>query len=93
LKACASSDRPLSASHTSSKDGKGNGSNNNGNISGGTGQQARHSKHLAASKEKKSSTHFYFMYPASHRKTQDKTDKLGCFELITHVIAAGFDPT
>jgi hypothetical protein len=54
---------------------------------------ARHSKHLAASKEEKSSSHFYFMYPSFEGKRQEKRDKLGSFERLTQVIAAGFDPT
>jgi hypothetical protein len=54
---------------------------------------ARHSKHLSASKEEKSSSHFYFMYPSSKGKRQEKRNKLGSFERLTQVIAAGFDPT
>jgi hypothetical protein len=54
---------------------------------------ARHSEHLAASKEEKSLSHFYFMYPSSEGKRQEKRDKLGSFESLTQVIAAGFDPT
>jgi hypothetical protein len=57
------------------------------------GFQARHYKHLVESKDDKSSSHFYFMYPSRHGKSQDKRDKLGCFEHLTQVIAAGFDPT
>ncbi len=56
------------------------------------GFQARHGKHLVVSKEKKLSTHFYFMYPLTKGKRQDKRDKLGCFKHLTQVIAAGFDP-
>ncbi len=55
------------------------------------GFQARHSKHLVASKEEKSSSHFHFMYPSSEGKRQDKRDKLG-FEHLTQVIAASFNP-
>jgi hypothetical protein len=33
------------------------------------------------------------MYPSSQGKRHDKRDKLGCFEYLTQVIAAGFDPT
>jgi hypothetical protein len=54
---------------------------------------ARHSKHLAESKNNTSSSHFYFMYPSRHEKRNDKQDKLGCFEHPIQVIAAGFDPT
>ena len=59
------------------------------------GFKTRHSKHLSASKEEKSSTHFYFMYTLTKRKRLDKRDKLGCFEFehLTQVIAAGFDHT
>ncbi len=56
------------------------------------GFQARHDKHYAGSKEEKSSTHFYFMYPSYQGKRQAKRDKLGCFEHLTQVIAVGFDP-
>jgi hypothetical protein len=38
----------------------------------GQGFQARHNKHLAASKEEKSSTHVYFMYPSAKGKKKDK---------------------
>jgi hypothetical protein len=55
--------------------------------------EARHCKHLATSKEEKSSTHFYFMYPLTKGKRRDRRDKLGCFKHLTQVIAAGFDPT
>ncbi len=57
------------------------------------GFQARHDKHFAASKKEKSSSHFYFMYPSTEGKRKDKRDKLGSFEHLTQVIAAGFDPT
>jgi hypothetical protein len=33
-----------------------------------------------------------FMYPSRHGKTQDNMDKLGCFEHLTQVTAAGIDP-
>jgi hypothetical protein len=56
------------------------------------GFQARHDEHYAGSKEEKSSTHFYFMYPSYQGKRQAKRDKLGCFEHLTQVIAVGFDP-
>ncbi len=52
-----------------------------------------HGEHLAESKYDKSSSYFYFMYPTRHRKRQDTREKLGCFEHLTQVIAAGFDPT
>jgi hypothetical protein len=48
---------------------------------------------LVASKEEKSSSHFYFMYPSTEGNRKDKRDKLGSFEHPTQVIAAGFDPT
>ena len=56
------------------------------------GFQARHDEHLAASKEEKSSSHFYFMYPSWEGKGKEKRDKLGCFEHLTQIIAVGFDP-
>ncbi len=56
------------------------------------GFQARHDKHLAASKEEKSSSHFYFMYPLKEGKRKEKRDKLGCFEHLTQIIGAGFNP-
>ncbi len=56
------------------------------------GFQARHDEHFMGSKEEKSSTHFYFMYPSNQGKRQAKRDKLGCFEHLTQVIAVGFDP-
>ena len=40
---------------------------------------ARHSECFVASKKEKSSTHFYFMYPLSEGKRQNKRDKLECF--------------
>jgi len=57
------------------------------------GFQSRHDEHLAASKEEKSSSHFYFMYPSKEGKRKEKRDKLGCFEHLTQIIGAGFDPT
>ncbi len=33
------------------------------------------------------------MYPSTEGKRKDKRDKLGSFEHLTQVIAAGFDPT
>ena len=57
------------------------------------GFQARHDEHLAASKEEKSSSHFYFMYPSWEGKGKEKRDKLGCFEHLTQIIAVGFDPS
>ncbi len=57
------------------------------------GFQARHDEHLVVSKEEKSSSHFYFMYPSTEGKTKDKREKLGSFEHLNQVIAAGFDPT
>jgi hypothetical protein len=33
------------------------------------------------------------MYPSTEGKRKDKRDYLGCFEHLTQVIAAGFDPT
>jgi hypothetical protein len=59
-----------------------------------TGQSSIHlnDEHFAGCKEEKSSTHFYFMYPSNQGKRQAKRDKLGCFEHLTQVIAAGFDP-
>ncbi len=57
------------------------------------GFQARHDEHLAASKEKKSSSHFYFRYPSREGKGKEKRDKLGCFEHLTQIIAVGFDPS
>ncbi len=56
------------------------------------GFHARHDKHLAASKEEKSSSHFYFMYPSKEGKRKEKQDKFGCFEHLTQFIAAGFNP-
>ena len=56
------------------------------------GFQSRHDKHLAASKEEKSSSHFYFMYHSKEGKRKEKRDKLGCFEHLTQIIGAGFDP-
>jgi hypothetical protein len=56
------------------------------------GFQSRHDKHLAASKEEKSSSHFYFMYPSKEGKRKQKRDKLGCFKHLTQIIGAGFDP-
>ena len=56
------------------------------------GFQSRHDKHLAASKEEKSSSHFYFMYPSKEGKREEKQDKLGCFEHLTQIIGARFDP-
>jgi hypothetical protein len=58
-----------------------------------SGFLVRYSKHLAESKKDKSSSHFYFMYPSRHGNRNDKQDKLGCFEHLIQVIAAGFDPT
>ncbi len=57
------------------------------------GFEARHGKHLAASKEETSSTHLYFMYPSTKGKRRDKRDKLECFKHLTQVIAVDFDPT
>jgi hypothetical protein len=54
---------------------------------------ARHNKHLAESKNNKSSSHFSFIYLSRHRKRNDKRDKLGCVEHLIQVIAAKFDPT
>ena len=56
------------------------------------GFQLRHDEHLAASKEEKSSSHFYFMYPSKEGKRKEKRDKLGCFEHLIQIIGAGFDP-
>ena len=56
------------------------------------GFKSRHDEHLAASKEEKSSSHFYFMYPSKEGKRKEKRDKLGCFEHLTQIIGAGFDP-
>ena len=56
------------------------------------GFQSRHEEHLAASKDEKSSSHFYFMYPSKEGKRKEKRDKLGCFEHLTQIIGAGFDP-
>jgi hypothetical protein len=50
-------------------------------------------EHLACVKEEKSLLHFYFLYPSMYGKRRDKRDKLGCFEYLTQVIAAGFDPS
>jgi hypothetical protein len=50
-------------------------------------------EHLACAKEEKSSSHFYFLYPLMSGKWRDKRDKLGCFEHLTQVIAAGFNPS
>ncbi len=50
-------------------------------------------EHLACAKEEKSLSHFYFLYPLMYGKSRDKRDKLGCFEHLTQVIAAGFDPS
>ncbi len=50
-------------------------------------------EHLTCAKEEKSSSHFYFLYPSMNGKRRDKRDKLGCFEHLTQVIAAGFDPS
>ncbi len=54
------------------------------------GFQARHNKHFAASKEEKSSNHFYFIYPSTEGKRKDKRDKLRCFEHLTQVLVASF---
>ncbi len=54
--------------------------------------QSRHDEHLAASKEDKSPSHFYFMYPSKEGKRKDKHDKLGCFKDLTQIIWARFDP-
>ena len=56
------------------------------------GFQSRHEEHLAASKDEKSSSHFYFMYPSKEGKRKEKRNKLGCFEHLTQIIGAGFDP-
>ena len=56
------------------------------------GFKSRHDEHLAASKEEKSSSHFYFMYPSKEGKRKEKRNKLGCFEHLTQIIGAGFDP-
>ena len=56
------------------------------------GFQSRHEEHLVASKDEKSSSHFYFMYPSKEGKKKEKRDKLGCFEHLTQIIGAGFDP-
>jgi len=56
------------------------------------GFQSRHEEHLAASKDEKSSSHFYFMYPSKEGKRKEKRDKLGCFKHLTQIIGAGFDP-
>jgi hypothetical protein len=51
-------------------------------------------EHLACAKEEKSSSNFYFLYPWMYGKRRDtKRDKLGCFEHLTQVIVAGFDPS
>jgi hypothetical protein len=50
-------------------------------------------EHLACAKEEKSLSQFYFLYPSMYGKRRDKRDKLGCFEHLTQVIAAGFDPS
>ena len=56
------------------------------------GFQSRHDEHLAASKEEKSSSHFYFMYPSKEGKRKEKREKLGFFKHLTQIIGAGFDP-
>ena len=33
------------------------------------------------------------MYPSKEGKRKEKRDKLGCFEHLTQIIAAGFDPS
>ncbi len=38
------------------------------------GFQARHDEHLAASKEEKSSSYFYFMYPSREGKRKEKRE-------------------
>ena len=58
----------------------------------GCGFHVRHKEHLAASKEEKSSSHLYFMYPSKEGKRKERRDKLGCFEHLTQFIAVGFDP-
>jgi hypothetical protein len=50
-------------------------------------------EHLACAKEEKSLSHFYFLYPLVYGKRRDKRDKLVCFEHLTQVIVAGFDPS
>ena len=52
----------------------------------------RGDEHHKASKEIKSSSHFYFVYPSKESTRADKRDKLGIFEHLTMLIGAGFNP-
>lgn len=52
----------------------------------------RDDEHHKASKEAKSSSHFYFVYPSKESTRSDKRDKLGIFEHLTMLVGAGFNP-
>jgi len=39
------------------------------------GFQSRHEEHFAASKDEKSASHFYFMYPLKEGKRKEKREK------------------
>ena len=59
----------------------------------GRGFMKRMKEHEMGAKAEKSSSNFYFMYPSQTSKRSEKRDRRGVFEILTPVIAAGFDPT
>jgi hypothetical protein len=50
-----------------------------------------HKEQMAKSKNDKSETDIYLLYPSKHGSRSKKWDVLGCFENLTQVVAAGFD--
>mmetsp|Transcript_21923 Transcript_21923/g.46278 ORF Transcript_21923/g.46278 Transcript_21923/m.46278 type:complete len:276 (+) Transcript_21923:393-1220(+) len=64
-----------------------------GKKTGEGGFAKRGQEHLAEAKKSKAGSDFYFMYPSRGSTRAAKRGTRGLFENLSHVIAAGFDPS